>query len=265
VRRHGKGRGRRRWNELRERRGQGVFLFPALLTIGNLFCGFYALILTTDQRYTEAAYAILVAMVMDMLDGRVARLIKATSQFGVEFDSLADVVSFCVAPAFLLYTFALGDMPRAAWFGTALFLICGALRLARFNVQTGTVDRRFFIGLPTPAGAGVIASTVILLDEVELSRWELVALASGSYIVGLLMVSTFRYWSFKDLDPARRHPVQTLLVVILLVMVVATNHEWFLFLGFLGYTVSGPVGRLVLGHTAPHTHAAPELLTKDSH
>jgi CDP-diacylglycerol--serine O-phosphatidyltransferase len=265
VRRHGKGRGRRRWNELRERRGQGVFLFPALLTIGNLFCGFYALILTTDQRYTEAAYAILVAMVMDMLDGRVARLIKATSQFGVEFDSLADVVSFCVAPAFLLYTFALGDMPRAAWFGTALFLICGALRLARFNVQTGTVDRRFFIGLPTPAGAGVIASTVILLDGVELSRWELVALASGSYIVGLLMVSTFRYWSFKDLDPARRHPVQTLLVVILLVMVVATNHEWFLFLGFLGYTVSGPVGRLVLGHTAPHTHAAPELLTKDSH
>lgn len=265
MRRHGKGRGRRRWNELRERRGQGIFLFPALLTIGNLFCGFYALILTTDQRYTEAAYAIFVAMVMDMLDGRVARLIKATSQFGVEFDSLADVVSFCVAPAFLLYSFALADMPRAAWFGTALFLICGALRLARFNVQTGTVDKRFFIGLPTPAGAGVIASTVILLNDAGLARWELVALASGSYIVGLLMVSTFRYWSFKDLDPARRHPVQTLLVVILLVMVVATNHEWFLFLGFLGYAVSGPIGRLVLGHPAPHPHATPELVTKDSH
>jgi CDP-diacylglycerol--serine O-phosphatidyltransferase len=263
MRRHAKGRGRRRWNELRERRGQGVFLFPALLTIGNLFCGFYALILTLDQRYAEATYAIFVAMVMDMLDGRVARRLKATSQFGVEFDSLADVVSFCVAPAFLLYTFALADVPRAAWFGTALFLICGALRLARFNVQTGAVDKRFFVGLPTPAGAGVIASTVLLLQGTDLSRWELVALASGSYIVGLLMVSTFRYWSFKDVDPARRHPVQSLLVVILAAMVVATNHEWFLFLGFVGYTVSGPVGRLVIGRTVPS--AGPELVTKDSH
>ncbi len=263
MRRHGKGRGRRRWNELRERRGQGVFLFPALLTIGNLFCGFYSLILTLDQRYAEAAYAIFVAMIMDMLDGRVARLIKATSQFGVEFDSLADVVSFCVAPAFLLYTFALADMPRAAWFGTALFLICGALRLARFNVQTGTVDKRFFVGLPTPAGAGVLASTVILLNGAELSRWELVALATGSYLVALLMVSTFRYWSFKDIDAARRRPMQTLLVVILAVMVVATNHEWFLFLGFVGYAVSGPLSWLVAGRTA--AVPASELLTKDSH
>src|SRR5919109_177182 len=155
---------RRRWNELREKRGRGIFLLPALLTIGNLFFGFYALILTLEQRYTEAAYAIFAAMVMDMLDGRVARLVKATSQFGVEFDSLADVVSFCAAPAFLLYSFALADMPRPAWFGTALFVICGALRLARFNVQTGTVDKRFFVGLPTPAGAGAVVLTIILLD-----------------------------------------------------------------------------------------------------
>jgi len=261
--RRGKGLRRRRWNELRQQRGRGIFLLPALLTIGNLFSGFYALLLTLEQRYTEAAYAIFVAMIMDMLDGRVARLVKATSQFGVEFDSLADVVSFCGAPAFLLYAFALGDLPRAAWFGTALFLICGALRLARFNVQTGTVDKRFFVGLPTPAGAGVIASTVILLDGVELSRWHLVAIATGSYLVGLLMVSTFRYWSFKDVEFARRRPVQTLLVVILAIMVVATNHEWFLFLGFLGYALSGPVGRLALGRTvasAPH-----ELAARDVH
>ena len=263
MRRHGKGMRRRRWNELRARRGQGVFLLPALLTIGNLFAGFYSLILSFDQRHTEAAYAIFVAMIMDMLDGRVARLVKATSQFGVEFDSLADVVSFCVAPAFLLYSFALWDMPRAAWFGTALFLICGALRLARFNVQTGTVDKRFFVGLPTPAGAAVIASTVILLNGTDRSRWELVALASGSYVVGLLMVSTFRYWSFKDIEFARRRPVQTLLVMILAGMIVATNHEWFLFLGFLGYAVSGPVARFVVGRTMAGVPA--EASQRESH
>ncbi len=158
IRRH-KGPRRRRWHELREKRGRGIVLLPSLLTTGNLFCGFFALLLTVEGRFTDAALAIFVAMVMDLLDGRVARLMKATSQFGVEFDSLADVVSFCVAPAFLVYSFALKDLSRPAWFGAFLFVICGALRLARFNVQTGTVDRRFFIGLSTPAAAGVIASS----------------------------------------------------------------------------------------------------------
>jgi len=128
-----------------------------------------------------------------MLDGRVARLMKATSQFGVEFDSLADVVSFGVAPAFILYSFALSELPRAAWFGAALFAICGALRLARFNVQTGTADKRFFIGLPIPAAAGAAVSTVILLQGTELTRWIQTALAVGTYLLALLMVSTFRY------------------------------------------------------------------------
>src|SRR3989440_7547115 len=154
IRRHGKGLRRRRWHELRERRRSGIFLLPSLLTTGNLFCGFFALILTLEQRYTEAALAIFVAMIMDLLDGRVARLMKATSQFGVEYDSLADVISFCVAPAFLLYSFALQPLGRAAWFGAFLFVICGALRLARFNVQTSSVDRRFVIGLSPPAASG---------------------------------------------------------------------------------------------------------------
>src|SRR5438128_5650002 len=106
IRRHGKGLRRRRWHELRERRSKGIFLLPSLLTTGNLFCGFFALLLTVENRYTEAALAIFVAMLMDILDGRVARLMKATTQFGLEFDSLADVVSFCVAPAFLIYSYA---------------------------------------------------------------------------------------------------------------------------------------------------------------
>jgi len=249
MRRSGKRLRRRPWQELRERRSQGIFLLPSLLTTGNLFCGFFALLLTVDHRYTEAAIAIFVAMIMDMLDGRVARLMKATSQFGVEFDSLADVVSFCVAPAFLLYTFALSGLGRAAWFGAFLFVICGALRLARFNVHTGTVDKRYFVGLPTPAAAGVAASTALLVQGEDLGRGLLVLIAIGTYLVALLMVSTFRYWSFKEIDFARRRPVQTLLVVVLAVMIVATKHDVFLFLVFLGYAVSGPVRRLVVGRT----------------
>lgn len=242
---------RRRWrHELREQRRRGIFLLPSLLTTANLFCGFFALILTAQERYPEAALAVLVAMVMDMLDGRVARLMKATSQFGVEFDSLADIVSFCVAPAFLAYTFALQHLGRAAWFGAFLFVICGALRLARFNVHTGTADRRFFVGLPTPPAAGIVVSTVLLLAGQEPSRWMLVAVAVITYAVALLMVSTFRYWSFKEVDVVRRRPVRSLLVVVLAVMVVATHHQLFLFLLFLGYAVSGPLRRLVVGRAA---------------
>jgi CDP-diacylglycerol--serine O-phosphatidyltransferase len=224
-------------------------LFPSLLTTGNLFCGFFALLLAVDHRYTEAALAIFVAMILDLLDGRVARLMKATSQFGVEYDSLADVISFCVAPAFLLYSFALRPLGRAAWFGAFLFVICGALRLARFNVQTGSVDRRFFVGLSTPAAAGVVASLVILLQGDEPTRPVLVGIAVATYLLALLMVSTFRYWSFKEVSIARRRPVETLLVLVLAGMIVATMHEVVLFLVFGGYALSGPLRRLVVGRT----------------
>jgi CDP-diacylglycerol---serine O-phosphatidyltransferase len=253
--RRGKRPRRRPWQELRERRRQGIFLFPSLLTTGNLFCGFFAMLLAAEHRYTEASLAIFVAMVMDLLDGRVARLMKATSQFGVEYDSLADVISFCVAPAFLLYSYALQPLGRAAWFGAFLFVICGALRLARFNVQTGSVDRRFFIGLSTPAAAGVAAAIVILLQGEEPTRAVRVALAMTSYVLALLMVSTFRYWSFKEVDFARRRPLETLLVVVLAVMIVATMHEVFLFLVFGGYALSGPVRRVVVGRPPVPTPA----------
>jgi CDP-diacylglycerol--serine O-phosphatidyltransferase len=262
IRRYGPKRPRRRpWQALRERRGKGIFLLPSLLTTGNLFCGFFAMLLTVDGRYTEASAAIFVAMIMDMLDGRVARLMKATSQFGVEYDSLADAISFGVAPAFLLYSFALRGLGRPAWFAAFLFVICGALRLARFNVITGTSDKRFFVGLPIPAGAAVAGALVILLQGEELTRWMRVGVAALTYVVALLMVSTFRYWSFKEVDWARRSPVQTLLIVVLAVMIVATKPEVFLFLVFAGYAVSGPVRRLIVGRTPAPTPA--ELPGKD--
>ena len=246
-RRHGKAARRRRWDGLREKRSRSIFLLPSLLTTGNLFCGFLALLLTVQGRYTDAAISIFVAMVMDLLDGRVARLMKATSQFGVEYDSLADVVSFGVAPAFLMYSFALAKLGRPAWFAAFLFAICGALRLARFNVFTGVADRRFFTGLSIPAGAGVICSGIIFVTTFEPSRAVLVAMAVGTYLVALLMVSTFKYWSFKDIGWVKRHPGQTLLVVVLSVMIVATNPELFLFIIFTWYAVSGPVRRLIVG------------------
>jgi CDP-diacylglycerol--serine O-phosphatidyltransferase len=257
IHRRGRRLRRRPWQQLRDRRRQGIFLFPSLLTTGNLFCGFFSLVLSTEHRYTEAALVIFVAMIMDLLDGRVARLMEATSQFGVEYDSLADVISFCVAPAFLLYSFALHTLGRAAWFGAFLFLVCGALRLARFNVQTGSVDRRFFIGLSTPAAAGVVASMVVLLDGQEPSRTVRVVLAVATYVLALLMVSTFRYWSFKEIDFARRRPVETLLVVVLAVMIVATMHEIFLFLVFGGYALSGPARRLIVGRLPAPATAEP--------
>jgi len=247
MRRRGLRPRRRRWQELRAHRRRGIFLLPSLLTTGNLFCGFLAIVFTGEHRYDHAALAIFVAMVMDVLDGRIARLMHATSQFGVEFDSLADAVSFCVAPAFLLYTFALGQLGRPAWFGAFLFVICGVLRLARFNVHTGTGDRRFFVGLPTPAAAGLAASTVLLLVGGPLAQWGLVAIAAATYLVALLMVSTVRYWSFKDLEFAQRRPLQTLLIVVLSVMIVATHHEVFLFALFALYVLSGPARRLMVG------------------
>ena len=238
---------RRRWEELSEQRSRSIFLLPSLLTTANLFCGFLALLLTVQNRFLEAAVAIFVAMVMDLLDGRVARLMKATSQFGVEYDSLADVVSFGVAPAFIIYSFALAKLGRPAWFAAFLFAICAALRLARFNVHTGVTDKRYFFGLSTPAASGVLCATVLFFDGRPPGREAAVAIAVGTYLVSLLMVSTFKYWSFKEIDWVRHRPAQTLLAVVLGVMIVATNPEVFLFIILVGYAVSGPIRRVLVG------------------
>jgi CDP-diacylglycerol--serine O-phosphatidyltransferase len=140
----------------------------------------------------------------------------------------------------MLYTLALNGLGRAAWLGAFLFVICGALRLARFNVYSGVTDRRYFVGLPTPAAAGAVASVVLLLGDEEVNRWIGAAVAAGTYIVAILMVSTFRYYSFKEIDFARRRPTGVLLLVVLAVLIVATHPQWFLFLLFSAYVVSGP-------------------------
>ncbi|HKZ07292.1 MAG TPA: CDP-diacylglycerol--serine O-phosphatidyltransferase [Methylomirabilota bacterium] len=256
---------RRRWHQLREQRRRGIFLLPSLLTTGNLFCGFLALILTTQGRFTEAAVAVFVAMVMDMLDGKVARLTKTTTQFGVEFDSLADVVSFGVAPAFMVYSLALAPLGRSAWLGAFLFVICGALRLARFNVYTGVADRRYFVGLPIPAAAGMAASVVLLVGGEELERWHATIIAVGTYLVSLLMVSTFRYYSFKEIDFARRRPVGLLLLVVLAVLIVATHPQWFLTALFTAYLLSGPTRPLWARRRAEGPATVFDRTPRDAH
>lgn len=242
---------RRRWSELREKRRQTIFLLPGLLTTGNLLCGFYAIVLTLDGHHTWAALALFVGMVMDMLDGNVARLTRTTTQFGVEFDSLADVVSFGVAPALLLYSWALQPLGRVGAGAAFLYVICGALRLARFNVLTGITDRRYFIGLPIPGAAGVVASTVLFFGPLEFERPALFALALATYLLAFLMISTLRYYSFKDLDFAKRHPFGVLLVAALAILIVWPEPQLSLFLFFGIYALSGPARWVVLRKREP--------------
>jgi CDP-diacylglycerol---serine O-phosphatidyltransferase len=255
---------RRRWQELREHPRRGIFLLPSLLTTGNLFCGFLAIVRASQGRFVEAAVAVFVGMVLDILDGKVARLTRTTTQFGVEFDSLADVVSFCVAPAFILYSLALAHAGRIAWLGAFLFVICGALRLARFNIHQGVTDRRYFVGLPTPAAAGIVAAAALLLEGVEIDRWLAAAISVGTVVVALLMVSTFRYYSFKEVDFARRRPVQVLVLVVLAVLIVLTHPQWFLFVLFSLYLLSGPT-RPVWARRRLDQAQLTEMGTRDAH
>jgi CDP-diacylglycerol---serine O-phosphatidyltransferase len=242
---------RRRWSELRERRRQTVFLLPGLLTVGNLLCGFYAIILTLERQYWWAAIALFVGIVMDILDGKVARLTRTTTQFGVELDSLADVVSFGVAPALLVYAWALAPLGRVGQGAAFLFVICGTLRLARFNVLTGVTDRRYFIGLPIPGAAGTIASMVLFLEPADFGKVELFALACATYVLALLMISSIRYYSFKELNFEKGHAFGVLLVVALAVLIVYAHPPVFLFLAFSAYALSGPTRRILFRRRDP--------------
>jgi CDP-diacylglycerol---serine O-phosphatidyltransferase len=242
---------RRRWSELRERQRQTVFLLPGLLTTGNLLAGFYSIVLSLDGRYQWAALALFVGMVMDMLDGKVARLTRTTTQFGIEFDSLADVVSFGVAPALLLYAWALQPLGRVGAGAAFLYVICGALRLARFNVLTGITDRRYFIGLPIPGAAGVVASTVLFFETGDFDRGALFALALATYLLAFLMISNIRYYSFKDLNFAKRHPFPVLLVAALGIVIVFAYPQKAAFLILCTYALSGPARWVVLRKPEP--------------
>lgn len=221
---------------------KGVFILPNLLTTGGLFCGFYSLIASLRGDFLLAALAIMAANVFDVLDGRIARLTKTTSRFGVEYDSLCDLVAFGVAPGILVYRWALEPWGTVGWLAASLYVTCAALRLARFNVLSDTGSKRHFLGLPVPAAAEVIASTVMLYyffgGEGPTYRHLIVLVMV--YVLGGLMVSNVRYFSFKEVDIHRRQPFWVLLAGILILKLLIAEPQVVLFAGFFLYAASGP-------------------------
>ncbi|MGH7339339.1 MAG: CDP-diacylglycerol--serine O-phosphatidyltransferase [Candidatus Rokuibacteriota bacterium] len=225
----------------------GVYILPNLFTTAGLFAGFYSIICTLNARYDLAATMILVAQLCDVLDGRIARLTRTTSSFGIQYDSLADLIAFGVAPGILVYQWALVPWGRWGWLAASLYVTCGALRLARFNVQIASAEKRYFIGLPIPAAADVIAATVLLFYNFigEASPNKHIFMLLLIYGVAALMVSEVRYYSFKEIRFHHRHPFQVLLGLILLLYLTIGAPEVMLFLGITGYAMSGPLVALV--------------------
>jgi CDP-diacylglycerol--serine O-phosphatidyltransferase len=223
-----------------------VTFLPNLLTAGNLFAGFYAIIASVNFEFERAGVALIVAGILDVLDGKVARFTGSTSRFGVEFDSLADLVSFGVAPALLIYLWALQPYGRIGWVAAFLMVACGALRLARFNVQAAGGPSRWFTGLPIPASASSIATTVLLLEMIDLRHPYLgPALIFQVYLLAFLMVSSIRYRSFKDLGIRSHHSFPFLVSTIILLSIIALHPQVALFSIAAAYVLSGPSGHLV--------------------
>jgi len=237
-----------RKKKLRERR-KAIYLLPNLFTTASLFMGFYSMVASLESRFVEAALAILASLVFDGLDGKVARATKTTSRFGVEYDSLADLVAFGVAPAVLMYRWALEPFDRFGWLAAFLFVACGALRLARFNVQVEEVGTKHFVGLPIPAAASMISTTVLMASEFgyaqPVSFWPLVALM---FLLSFLMVSNIHYLSFKELGLAKLKSFNWLVALTLFFVLVAVQPQVMGFALLALYVLLGPLGARIVAH-----------------
>ena len=225
-------------------RRRGVYLLPNLFTTGSLFSGFYAIVAGMNGHFENAAIAIFVSMILDGLDGRVARLTNTQSEFGAEYDSLADMVAFGVAPALVAFTWALSDLGKLGWVAAFIYVAGTALRLARFNTQLGVVDKRYFIGLACPSAAALVAGTVWAFYDVEMSVWIGYLVAFVVAGAGVLMVSNILYYSFKDFDFKGRVPFVAVLVTVLVYAIIATAPAQVLLVGFSIYAFSGPIQAL---------------------
>lgn len=240
---------------------RGIHILPSLFTTGSVFCGFYAFIAVSNEKFLVAAWAIVIATVFDMLDGRIARLTKTTSAFGLQYDSIADVISFGMAPAFLVYSWVLKPFGRMGWMAAFLYLLCGALRLARFNVTKPDLKDNQFIGLPIPAAAAMIASIVIVFGSIIDTRP--VFMAAVVYFLAFLMVSNIRYPSFKKLELRQRVTFTRFLFVVLLFYVFATIPHIALFVFCATYTLLGPV-RVLLSIVERKLHPEPQEETHNN-
>lgn len=236
---------------VRPPRHRGIYLLPNLFTTGAMFAGFYAVIASIGGRYTDAAVAVFIAALLDGMDGRVARMTGTQTEFGVQYDSLSDLVSFGLAPALVMYTWSLSALRefgplwgKLGWAAAFVYAACGALRLARFNTQVGVADKRYFQGLASPAAAAVCMSFVWSVDKAGLNGSDFCFVTPViAVVVGLLMVSRFRYFSFKSLPmgDGQRVPFVWMVVAVLLLALLILDTPRVLFAGFTIYLLSGPV------------------------
>ncbi|UCE89751.1 MAG: CDP-diacylglycerol--serine O-phosphatidyltransferase [Pseudomonadota bacterium] len=229
-----------------KRRRRGIYLLPNVFTTAALFAGFYAIVASMKSHFEPAAIAIFIAMILDGIDGRVARLTNTQSDFGAEYDSLSDMISFGLAPALVMYQWTLSGMGKPGWLAAFIFTAAAALRLARFNTQVGIADKRYFQGLPSPSAAAIVTGFVWVGDSYALynGSYSIVALVL-TIVIGLLMVSNVRYYSFKGIDWKGKVPFVVPLVFVLLIVLVSYDPPLVLFAGFLIYALSGPVFTLV--------------------
>jgi CDP-diacylglycerol---serine O-phosphatidyltransferase len=229
------------------RRHRGIYLLPNLFTTGAMFSGFYAITSAINQHFEAAAVAMFIAMILDGLDGRVARMTNTQSEFGVQYDSLSDMVSFGVAPGLVMYLWAFGSLGKVGLFAAFVHTAGGALRLARFNTQVETADKRYFQGLPSPAAAAILAGFLWMSLEygydVESIKYLVLLL---TVCTGLLMVSNFRYSSFKEIDFKGKVPFIVAIAVMLGFAFIMAQPQTMLFVLFMAYAISGPVVTLVM-------------------
>lgn len=225
----------------RRRLGRSVYILPSMFTVGNIFCGYYAVIKTMQGNYDFAAQAIGVAIILDALDGRIARLTNSTSGFGLQLDSLADVISFGIAPSILAFFWGLQNVDyRLGWTAAFTFTICGAMRLARFNVQAGSL--KHFVGLPIPAGGGAVAAIVHFFGAPLKNSLTSSLMVAVVLLLAFLMISTFKYNSLKNLTLGKKSHF-TILILALIVALIYNYSDWSLLVLAVGYCVSGPIVR----------------------
>ncbi|KAF0157733.1 MAG: CDP-diacylglycerol--serine O-phosphatidyltransferase [Syntrophaceae bacterium] len=221
---------------------KGIYVLPNLFTTASLFMGFYSIIASIQEKFFLAAIAILLSLVFDGLDGRVARMTNTTSKFGAEYDSLADLIAFGVAPSLMAYIWAMSFYGKLGWMAGFLFVACGALRLARYNIQIGLIDSKVFNGLPIPAAASMIAATVIFFNDMGVEgTFHNPFVMIFVVILSLLMVSNIKYYSGKDMKFFTRMPFMTFLVIVGILLVIIYMPEVMIFIIFMCYAISGPL------------------------
>ena len=246
-------------------RRRGIYLLPNAFTTAGLFCGFYAIVMAMGQKFDYAAIAIFAAMVLDAIDGRVARLTNTQSEFGAQYDSLADMVSFGAAPALVVYVWALQDMGKLGWLAAFVYCAGGALRLARFNTNIAVVDKRYFQGLPSPAAAALVAGFIWLMQDLGFAGPDLSWIAWGiTLYAGLTMVTNVPFYSFKDINFRKSVPFIGIFLIVLAFVVVSSDPPKVLFGLFVLYGLSGycvyfwrmakgkPVSSIVQTEPEPH-------------